>query len=184
MQQKPRNETTKKEGQVKKRGTVSTGKGRGKKARDQSCGGKPHGRMRLSEPQGDTPYLTCPSFYSSFDAKFGKSSRVYGERPMNASLNGHTNGNGTAATRSFALKICEQPAQRLRCFINMKSLVFGLALFAVVLAAAPQKAIAATVVTSYNWNDPYWNTHKYGYWHGHKGYWAVKNGRHVFVVVP
>ena len=30
---------TKKEGQVKKRGTVSTGKGRGKKARDQSCGG-------------------------------------------------------------------------------------------------------------------------------------------------
>jgi hypothetical protein len=90
----------------------------------------------------------------------------------------------TAATRCFASKICEQPAQRLRCFINMKSLVFALALFAMVLAAAPQKAVAATVVTSYNWNDPYWNTHKYGYWHGHKGYWAVKNGRHVFVVVP
>jgi hypothetical protein len=48
----------------------------------------------------------------------------------------------------------------------------------------PQKAAAAAVVASNNWNDPYWNTHKYGYWHGHKGYWVVKNGRHVFVVVP
>jgi hypothetical protein len=66
----------------------------------------------------------------------------------------------------------------------MKSLLLALALFATVLAAAPQKSDAATVVASYNWNDPYWNTHKYGYWHGHKGYWNVVNGRHVFVVVP
>jgi len=66
----------------------------------------------------------------------------------------------------------------------MKSFVLALALFATVLAAAPQKAAAATVVhTNYNWNDPYWNTHKYGYWHGQRGYWKVVNGRHVFVVV-
>jgi hypothetical protein len=52
------------------------------------------------------------------------------------------------------------------------------------MIAAPQKVPAATVVASYNWNDPYWHTHKYGYWHGQKGYWRVKNGRHVFVVVP
>ena len=65
----------------------------------------------------------------------------------------------------------------------MKSFVLALALFATVIAAAPQKSVVAAVV-SYNWNDPYWNTHKYGYWHGQKGYWAVKNGRHVFVVVP
>ena len=90
----------------------------------------------------------------------------------------------TAATRCFASKICEQPAQRLACFISMKSFVLALALFATVLAAAPQKSVAAAVVTSYNWNDPYWNTHKYGYWRGHKGYWAVKNGKHVFVIVP
>jgi hypothetical protein len=81
-------------------------------------------------------------------------------------------------------KICEQRKASLSGFICMKSLLLALALFATVLAAAPQKSDAATVVASYNWNDPYWNTHKYGYWHGHKGYWAVKNGRHVFVVVP
>jgi hypothetical protein len=65
----------------------------------------------------------------------------------------------------------------------MKSLILALALFGTMIAA-PQKSVAATAVASYNWNDPYWHTHKYGYWHGHKGYWTVKNGRHVFVVVP
>ena len=66
----------------------------------------------------------------------------------------------------------------------MKSLVIALALFGTVIAG-PQRADAATVVyKSYNWNDPYWHTHKYGYWNGQKGYWRVKNGRHLFVVVP
>lgn len=73
----------------------------------------------------------------------------------------------------------------------MKSLVFALALFGT-LIAAPQKSNAAEVVhgargtvvhTNYNWNDPYWHSHKYGYWNGQRGYWHVVNGKHVFVVV-
>ena len=73
----------------------------------------------------------------------------------------------------------------------MKRLVLALALFGTLLAA-PQKSNAAEVVhgargtavhTSYNWNDPYWHTHKYGYWNGQRGYWKVVNGKHVFVVV-
>jgi hypothetical protein len=75
----------------------------------------------------------------------------------------------------------------------MKSLVFrvALALFGT-LIAAPQKSNAAEVVhgargtvvhTNYNWNDPYWHSHKYGYWNGKRGYWHVVNGNHVFVVV-
>ena len=74
----------------------------------------------------------------------------------------------------------------------MKRLALALALLGTLMAAA-QKAEAATVVhtpsgtavhPNYNWNDPYWRTHKYGYWHGQRGYWTVRNGRHVFVVVP
>jgi hypothetical protein len=66
--------------------------------------------------------------------------------------------------------------------MNMKSLVLALALFGAVIS--PQKSDAATVVqTNHDWNDPYWHTHKYGYWNGQKGYWRIKNGKHVFVVV-
>jgi hypothetical protein len=91
---------------------------------------------------------------------------------------------GSIRRSSRYSRICEQRKASMPGFIGMKSLVLVLALFAGSLGAAPQKATAAAVVASYNWNDPYWNTHKYGYWHGHKGYWAVKNGKHVFVVVP
>ena len=65
----------------------------------------------------------------------------------------------------------------------MKSLLLALALFGTMIAA-PQRSSAATVVhTNYNWNNPYWQTHKYGYWNGQRGYWHVVNGKHVFVVV-
>ena len=65
----------------------------------------------------------------------------------------------------------------------MKRLVLALALFGTVIGE-PQKSDAATVVhTNYNWNDPYWHAHKYGYWNGQRGYWKVVNGKHVFVVV-
>jgi hypothetical protein len=64
----------------------------------------------------------------------------------------------------------------------MKSLVLALALFGAVIS--PQKSPAQTVVQNHSWNDPYWHTHKYGYWNGQKGYWRIKNGKHVFVVVP
>jgi hypothetical protein len=73
----------------------------------------------------------------------------------------------------------------------MKRLGLALALFGTVVGGS-QKADAAAVVhtrygtavhTNYNWNAPYWRTHKYGYWNGQRGYWAVRNGRHVFVVV-
>jgi hypothetical protein len=81
----------------------------------------------------------------------------------------------------------------------MKSLFLSLALFGTVIAA-PQKSNAAEVVhgprgtavrtgggtavhTDHNWNDAYWHTNKYGYWHGQRGYWHVVNGKHVFVVV-
>jgi hypothetical protein len=41
-----------------------------------------------------------------------------------------------------------------------------------------------TVVhSSYNWNNTYWRTNKYGYWNGQRGYWRVVNGNHIFVVV-
>jgi hypothetical protein len=41
-----------------------------------------------------------------------------------------------------------------------------------------------TVVrTNSNWNDSYWHTNRYGYWNGHRGYWHVVSGDHVFVVV-
>jgi hypothetical protein len=64
----------------------------------------------------------------------------------------------------------------------MKSLVLALALFGAVIS--PQKSPAQMVVQNRSWNDPYWHTHKYGYWNGQKGYWRIKNGKHVFVVVP
>jgi hypothetical protein len=44
-------------------------------------------------------------------------------------------------------------------------------------------ARGTAVHTNYNWNDPYWHSHKYGYWNGQRGYWHVVNGKHVFVVV-
>jgi hypothetical protein len=74
----------------------------------------------------------------------------------------------------------------------MKRFILALAFVGTVIAA-PQKSDATTVVrtregtavhTNYNWNDPYWHSHKYGYWNGQRGYWHVVNGRHVFVVVP
>ena len=78
------------------------------------------------------------------------------------------------------------------CLISMmKNLVLAFALFGTLLTAS-QKSNAAEVVhgvrgtavhTNYNWNDPYWHTHKYGYWNGQRGYWHVVNGKHVFVVV-
>ena len=73
----------------------------------------------------------------------------------------------------------------------MKRLALALAFVGTVIGGA-QNADAATVVrtpygtavrTNYNWNHPYWRTHRYGYWNGRRGYWAVRNGRHVFVVV-
>ena len=78
-----------------------------------------------------------------------------------------------------------------RVYPGMKPLLLTVALFGMVIAA-PQKSDAATVVhgargtavhTNYNWNDPYWRSHRYGYWNGQRGYWKVVNGRHVFVVV-
>jgi hypothetical protein len=65
----------------------------------------------------------------------------------------------------------------------MKNLVFALALFGTLLTA-PQKSNAAEVVhgargtavhTNYNWNDPYWHSHKYGYWNGQRaiGTWST-----------
>ena len=44
-------------------------------------------------------------------------------------------------------------------------------------------ARGTAVHTNYNWSDPYWRSHKYGYWNGQRGYWHVVNGKHVFVVV-
>ena len=73
----------------------------------------------------------------------------------------------------------------------MKPLLLTLALFGIVMTAS-QKSNADTVVhthrgtavhTNYNWDDPYWHSHKYGYWHGQRGYWHVAHGEHVFVVV-
>jgi hypothetical protein len=81
----------------------------------------------------------------------------------------------------------------------MKPLLLTLALFGTVIAA-PQKLNADTVVhthggtavhthggtavhTNYNWDNPYWHGHKYGYWHGQRGYWHVVHGEHAFVVV-
>jgi hypothetical protein len=66
---------------------------------------------------------------------------------------------------------------------KMKTLLLIFALGT--MAAAPQesKAAGTAVRSNYNWDDDYWHTHKYGYWHGQKGYWRVKNGKHFYVVV-
>jgi hypothetical protein len=42
---------------------------------------------------------------------------------------------------------------------------------------------AAVVHTDSNWNSAYWQTNKYGYWNGQRGFWHVVSGQHVFVVV-
>jgi hypothetical protein len=39
------------------------------------------------------------------------------------------------------------------------------------------------VHTNYNWDNAYWHGNKYGYWNGHRGYWHVVNGDHIFVIV-
>jgi hypothetical protein len=96
-------------------------------------------------------------------------------------------------------RICE-PSPDLPCLISMmKNLVLGFALLAAAVAAS-QKTNAAEVVhgprgtavhagggtavhTDHNWNDVYWHTNRYGYWHGQRGYWTVRGGKHVFVVV-
>jgi hypothetical protein len=54
----------------------------------------------------------------------------------------------------------------------MKSLVLALALFGAVIS--PQKSPAQTVVQNHSWNDPYWHTHKYGYWNGKKAIGELK----------
>lgn len=35
----------------------------------------------------------------------------------------------------------------------------------------------------HDWNDEYWHHHHYGYWHGERGYWRYKDGKHEFVRV-
>jgi hypothetical protein len=55
--------------------------------------------------------------------------------------------------------------------------------FALNAAEVVHGARGTVVHTNYNWNDPYWHSHKYGYWNGKRGYWHVVNGNHVFVVV-
>jgi hypothetical protein len=72
---------------------------------------------------------------------------------------------------------------------RMKPLLLTFALLGMVFATL-QKSDAETVVhtrtvvhTNYNWNHAYWHSHKYGYWNGHRGYWHVVHGDHVFVVV-
>jgi len=80
----------------------------------------------------------------------------------------------------------------------MKPLLLSFALFATAIAIQPAQADeivhgargtavrgpnGAAVHTSHNWNDAYWHTNKYAYWHGQRGYWHVVNGEHVFVVV-
>jgi len=39
------------------------------------------------------------------------------------------------------------------------------------------------VHTNANWDNTYWQSNRYGYWNGQRGYWHVVSGRHVFVVV-
>jgi hypothetical protein len=82
---------------------------------------------------------------------------------------------------------------------RMKPLLLTVALFGMITAAS-QISNADTVVhthggtavhthggtvvhTNYNWDHAYWHSHKYGYWHGQRGYWHVVHGEHVFVVV-
>jgi hypothetical protein len=84
--------------------------------------------------------------------------------------------------------------ETIRAVFNqgMKPLLSIIALFGMIIAA-PQISTAETVVvhthggtavhTNYNWNHAYWHSHKYGYWHGQRGYWHVVHGEHVFVVV-
>jgi hypothetical protein len=76
-----------------------------------------------------------------------------------------------------------------------KSIVLTLALYGTVATVNAETVVrtregtavhtggGTAVHTSYNWDNVYWHSHKYGYWNGQHGYWHVVNGKHVFVVV-
>jgi hypothetical protein len=49
--------------------------------------------------------------------------------------------------------------------------------------AAVRGSNTTVVHTNANWNDSYWHSNRYGYWNGHRGYWHLVSGNHVFVVV-
>jgi hypothetical protein len=48
---------------------------------------------------------------------------------------------------------------------------------------AVRRSNTTVVRTNTNWNDAYWHSNRYGYWNGHRGYWRLVRGNHVFVVV-
>jgi hypothetical protein len=49
--------------------------------------------------------------------------------------------------------------------------------------AAVRRGSTTVVRTNSNWNDSYWHSNRYGYWNGHRGYWHVVSGDHIFVIV-
>jgi hypothetical protein len=81
----------------------------------------------------------------------------------------------------------------------MKPLLLSFALFGTAIAIQPAQAdtvyhgargtavrgpngAAVHAHGSYGYGDPYWHTHKVGYYNGQYGHWTTTGGRHVFVV--
>jgi len=64
----------------------------------------------------------------------------------------------------------------------MKKLFLAL----VVLGAAIHSSLTAPPYEDHrdhDWNDEYWHHHHYGYWHGERGYWRYRDGKHEFIRV-
>ena len=64
----------------------------------------------------------------------------------------------------------------------MKKLFLAL----VVLVVATDTSLTAPPYEDHrdhDWNDEYWHHHHYGYWHGERGYWRYRDGKHEFIRV-
>ena len=91
--------------------------------------------------------------------------------------------------------------------MEMKTLALALALFGATIGV-PQKAAAKSgefreshrnydrnyyrdyhgdyrqeYDQDYDWDHPYWRSHRYGFWHHHRGYWDYRDHRHIFIDV-
>jgi hypothetical protein len=65
----------------------------------------------------------------------------------------------------------------------MKTLFFGLGVIGVVIGGTSVSKAETVVIKEYNWDNPYWHHHHYGYWRHHRGYWAYRHGEHVFITI-
>ena len=97
--------------------------------------------------------------------------------------------------------------RKSKSLMEMKTVALALALFGATIGV-PQKAAAKSgefrqshrdydrnyhrdyhgdyrqeYDQNYDWDHPYWRSHRYGFWHHHRGYWDYRDHRHIFIDV-